>query len=517
MKNILKIIAIALMAMMLFGCTSAPKREAGVEYKLTILHTNDHHGAVLANDDGEGGLAERATFVKQVRAENENILLLDAGDINTGAALSNMFSGEVDIKAYNLLGYDAVTFGNHEFDGTHEKVLNQIAMADFDWISANIKDGKDYLDQAYVVKDFDGFRVGIFGLTTMRAQVIASPDESLTFIDEIEASKEMVDVLRNKEKVDIVIAVGHVGSYVEEEGHNTSSIICEAVDGIDIFVDGHSHTYFDEPEVVNGAQIVSANEWGKVVGQMDVTIVDGKITKSSWKPVAITSEAFPPDAEMVAFIKPYADEANASLQDVVMVTSEEFDAGDKLNRKKEMPHGNLVSDAQVAFIESEIGVKVDFGFTNGGNIRASLPKGDVTKENILTMLPFENYIYVLDLKGTDVVELFEFIGKRPQGSGAFAQVSKEVSYTITNPGENGVISNVLINGEPIDESKTYKIAVNNYIAGGGDGYEVLTRATSVFNTSMLMSDMTIWYANTLPQPIAPETHGRITVVGGLEL
>ncbi|HKL86183.1 MAG TPA: metallophosphoesterase, partial [Treponemataceae bacterium] len=166
----------------------APKRDAGKTYSLTVLHTNDHHGTIMPNG-GEAGLAERATYVKGMRAKTENVLLLDAGDINTGTALSNMFKGEIDIKAYNMMKYDAVAFGNHEFDNDLALIEKQIALADFPFLSANItrKNGK-YLDQAYIIKDFDGFRVGVFGLTTKRTLVIASPDKSLTFADEIETA-----------------------------------------------------------------------------------------------------------------------------------------------------------------------------------------------------------------------------------------------------------------------------------------------------------------------------------------
>ena len=144
MKKIGTIVAILLAVLMIFGCASTMKpvdREAGVEYKLTILHTNDHHGATLSKD-GNYGLAERATFIKSVRAANENVLLLDAGDINTGSALSNMYAAEPDILAYNAMGYEAITFGNHEFDGSLEKLQKQMEISNCPFLAANITDSK---------------------------------------------------------------------------------------------------------------------------------------------------------------------------------------------------------------------------------------------------------------------------------------------------------------------------------------------------------------------------------------
>ena len=177
--------------------------------------------------------------------------------------------------------------------------------------------------------------------------------------------------------------------------------------------------------------------------------------------------------------------------------------------------GDLTSDAQVWYVRQN-GLQADFALTNGGNVRAPLPAGDVTRENIMTVLPFENYLYVVTLSGADVIELFNFIGSISPGAGAFAQVSKEVRYTITYGADGtGTISDVTINGEPIDPNRTYKIVTNDYLAGGGDGYEVLTRSTDTFNTSRLLSDVVIDYVQTLPQPVMPEVDGRITIVGGV--
>ena len=525
MKKFWKLFTFLLLGLMVFGCVSTSEkylppveREEGVEYKLVLLHTNDHHGATLSKD-GKYGLAERATFIKSIREANENVLLLDAGDINTGSALSNMFDAEPDILAYNAIGYDAVTFGNHEFDKSLEKLQSQMEKSTFPWVSANItfEDG-DFLGNPYIIKDFPGFRVGVIGLTTLRTLTIANPDSSLVFGNEIETAAKYVEILKNQLNCDVIIVLGHLGDVLEEENQITSQKLAETVSGIDIIVDGHAHTKMETPLVVNGTYIVSANEWGKVVGMGTLTVKDGVLVGFDWKTEEITTEKYPRDGEIATILAPFEKGAESALKEVVLQTTDEFIFGNKLSRKIEIPLGNFVSDAQVAYLESR-GVKVDFGFTNGGNIRASLPKGDVTRENILTVLPFENYVYVVTLKGSDVIDLFNFIGSINQGAGGFAQVSKEVSYTITydETGMNGEISNVLINGKEIDPTATYKIAVNDYLAGGGDGYEALTKSIDTFNTSMLMSDIVIEYAKSLGSPISPKTEGRITIIGGIDI
>ena len=525
MKKFWKLFTFLLLGLMVFGCVSTSEkylppveREEGVEYKLVLLHTNDHHGATLSKD-GKYGLAERATFIKSIREANENVLLLDAGDINTGSALSNMFDAEPDILAYNAIGYDAVTFGNHEFDKSLEKLQSQMEKSTFPWVSANItfEDG-DFLGNPYIIKDFPGFRVGVIGLTTLRTLTIANPDSSLVFGNEIETAAKYVEILKNQLNCDVIIVLGHLGDVLEEENQITSQKLAETVSGIDIIVDGHAHTKMETPLVVNGTYIVSANEWGKVVGMGTLTVKDGVLVGFDWKTEEITTEKYPRDGEIATILAPFEKGAESALKEVVLQTTDEFIFGNKLSRKIEIPLGNFVSDAQVAYLESR-GVKVDFGFTNGGNIRASLPKGDVTRENILTVLPFENYVYVVTLKGSDVIDLFNFIGSINQGAGGFAQVSKEVSYTITydETGMNGEISNVLINGKEIDPTATYKIAVNDYLAGGGDGYEALTKSIDTFNTSMLMSDIVIEYTKSLGSPISPKTEGRITIIGGIDI
>ena len=523
MKKLSKLAMAALAAVFFASCASAPKEEAAVnrdpnaEYKLVVLHTNDHHGAVLSKD-GKNGLAERATYIKQAKADatgaGKDFLLLDAGDVNTGQAVSNMFAAEADIVAYNTMGYDAVAFGNHEFDGTLEKLQKQIEIAKFPWLSANIKTAKGYLGKPYITKQFEGYKVGIFGLTTLRTLIIASPDKSLTFTDEVETAKEMVDTLHNKEKCDIVILVGHLGDVQETEIHETSLKVAEEVPGIDLIIDGHSHSYFAEPKVVNGTPIVSGEQWGHYVGTGELTIKDGKVTNFEWHPEEITADKYPADADMVAVLQPYVDKANASLKDVVLKTTKEFEFGNRLTRYQEMASGDFLTDAMVWYLD-KTGVKVDGAITNGGGIRSALPEGDVTREAIMTMLPFENYVYVVTLKGSDVVDLFNFIGSIKQGAGAFAQVSKSIKYTITYDADgNGTISDVTINGEPIDANKEYRFACNDYNAKGGDGYEAFTRSVDTYNSSMLLSDVFIQYAETFGEPVTPQTDSRITLING---
>ena len=506
------------------GCAGGPKaadREEGKTYELVLLHTNDHHGLILPTADKQSGLAERATFIKSVRKDNPNVLLVDAGDINTGTAFSNMFAGEVDIKAYGMMGYDAVTFGNHEFDGSQAKLDAQIKDAAFPFVSSNIKtaDGKFLGGHQYLVKDYPGFRVGIIGITTLRTLQIASPDKGLVFIPEIDAAKAAVSLLRNREKADIIIALVHMGDVKETPEHVTSLELAAAVPGIDIIVDGHSHSKYETVKISGNSWVVSSNEWGKFVGQGKLSVVNGTLVRFDWKPVEINSkdtQSYAPDPEIAALIAPYKAKADAALKEVVGQASDDFIFGNRLTRFQETALGNMINDANVWYFKTVYKQNIDFAFHNGGNFRAILPKGPITTEAILTVLPFDNFLYIITLKGSDLIELFNFIGTIPQGNGAFPQFSSEVRFTIDKtPGQdNGVAKDITIGGSPIDPGKNYRLCTNDYILAGGDGYDVVkNKAQDLFNTSLLLSFVVSEYIKD-QKTISPSLDGRLTVIGG---
>jgi 5'-nucleotidase/UDP-sugar diphosphatase len=511
-KLSLALITAALALALLTGCADRKT------YELILLHTNDHHGAILPNG-GRGGLAERATFINSVRAANPNVLLLDAGDINTGTALSNMFAAEPDFLAYNLIGYDAVVFGNHEFDGDQAKLDKQLEQATFPFVSSNIKtgDGAFLGGNQYLVKDYEGFRVGIFGITTLRTLSMAGASNdfvnSFTFIPEIDAARAAVTLLRKTEKVNVVIALTHIGDVKESPDHVTSPELAAAVPGIDIIVDGHSHTKFEAPEKVGNTWIVSANEWGKYVGEGKLSVANGKLAAFDWRPVEINNQDnqyYAPDAELAALIAPYKEQADAALKEVIGKAADTFIIGNRLTRYGETAIGNMICDANVWYLRTVFNQDIDFAFHNGGNIRAELPKGELTREHILNALPFENYLYIVSLTGEEIIELFDFIATIPQGNGGFPQFSQEVRYTLDIPHQ--AIRDLRIGGVPVDPGKTYRFCTNDFLLSGGDGYTVLTKSREPFNTSLLFSYVVIEYINTHGGIISPSIDGRMRVI-----
>jgi 5'-nucleotidase/UDP-sugar diphosphatase len=306
-----------------------------------------------------------------------------------------------------------------------------------------------------------------------------------------------------------VIALTHIGDVKEAPDHITSPELASAVPGIDIIVDGHSHSFFEAPRREGNTYIVSANEWGKYVGQGKITVRGGKLAGFDWKPIAIG-----PDPEVAAMLSPYIEKANASLKEVVGEAADTFVFGNRLTRYQETAIGDMICDANAWYFREVYKQQIDFAFHNGGNIRAELSKGPLTREQILTVLPFENYLFIVSLKGEDIIELFNFIASIPQGAGAFPQFSREVCYTVDYTGGTGKLSGLTIGGEPVDSERIYRFCTNDYLLGGGDGYTVLKKAENPFNTSLLLSYVVIEYIRSQNGIITPATDGRLTIIGG---
>lgn len=495
-------------------------------FQLVLLHTNDTHGHPLKFYDypapDEGGLPARATYVRQIREENPNVLLLDAGDMNTGRPESVFFKAEPDIIGFNYIGYDAMAMGNHEFDNSMSVLEKQMALAKFPFLAANVttKSGA-FVGKPYIIKEFKGFKVAILGLTTKEAGNVGNPEnvKDLVFADEVETARRFVPEL--KRQADIVIALVHMGIF--NDNSMGSRRLAQNVPGIDLIVDGHSHTKLTEPLVVNGVPIVQAGQWGLYVGQGVLTIQNRKIADLKWNlvPINIKTATKKPDGGMdyhfvgpeikedpalLALLKPYADQVDKVLSEVIGTADERFP--NQNSRSQETAIGDLVCDAMHWQTKS---LGVDFAINNGGGIRADLPQGPIAKRTVYESLPFDNSVIVLSLKGSDVLALFDYIATIAQGLGAFPQVSAGVSFTINYT--TGKCENILINGKPVDPDRIYKIATNSYMAGGGDGYKILTRALDRFDTSAFQRDVLIDYIIGIGGTVKPVTYSRITVIG----
>lgn len=230
------------------------------ENKLVILHTNDTHsqiepfGEQAGDNKGKAGLARRATLIKEIRKQYPNVLLLDAGDFIQGTPYFNMFGGELEVKAMNQLGYDVVTLGNHEFDNGVEFLSKMLQNAKFDIVSANYDVSNTVLKnqiKPYVIKNINGIKVGIIGLNVRPNGLISDKNfEGIRFLNPIDEVNRYAKILKEDEKVDLVIALSHLG-YQSDSQFSDKKVAAESRN-VDIIIGGHSHTYLPEPvEVKN--------------------------------------------------------------------------------------------------------------------------------------------------------------------------------------------------------------------------------------------------------------------------
>jgi 5'-nucleotidase/UDP-sugar diphosphatase len=516
-RTLLSIVAV------LFIASAAALAGQG-DQTLVILHTNDLHGHPLKfsynGTPDVGGLPAIATFVEKVRAEQKNVLLLDAGDLNTGRAESNLFKAVPDILGYNYIGYDAMTLGNHEFDNPLSILRKQEKIARFPFLSANIWTSKGKpLVRPYVVKYFEGFKVGIFGMTLKETKEIGYPDyvKDLIFEGEVKAARRLVPILKNK--VDVVIALVHMGLW--ESDRRGSKRLAASVKGIDLIVDGHTHTDLTEPVYVNGTPIVQAFQWGLKVGKATLTIRDGRVAGFAWESVPINlkeratlpdgtetvryvGERYEEDPFLLAALTPYADKAKSLLSEVIGTAEKPF--GNENVRKQETEIGNLIADSMLWCTRN---LNTDFALQNGGGIRGGLPAGEITKKRIYEILPFDNTVAVLKMKGHQVLRLFDFIATVPKGAGAFPQVSEGVRFKINHATRQS--EGITINGKSIDAERTYSIATNSYLAGGGDGYRIFLEALDRYDTSAFQRDALIEYIVNGHKRLTPELGGRIEI------
>ncbi len=475
------------------------------EFDLFVVHTNDVHGRVVPADGGMG-YSKLATMLKVGRGLTDNILLLDAGDVSHGTNVVNMFEGETVGVLLDMLGYDAVAPGNHDFNYGADRLVEAAKMAE-DYtslrvLSANILDKNGYLMfQPYQVYNFNGFKVAVVGLTTPDTATKTHPKnvEGVTFAnDEIfQIGQQAIDMA--KKYVDYIIVLGHIGMDYDGASGLTSDQIVKRIKGIDLFVDGHSHTVLENGEKIGDSTIVSAGEYMKYVGVVQIHVKDNKATAIypmlipakdvlDAKDSALAKEYgitdVPNDPQVDEYINYMTAKLDSKLSTVIATIPEKLDGLRANVRTKQTNLSKLLTQAMTA----DSGA--DFSITNGGGIRASIDAGDVTIGDVINVLPFTNIITVVEVKGSDVYAALEHgYSMLPETNGAFSQTDLQVVYNrFAAPGKR--ILRVLLNGKAIDKNATYKVATNDFMAAGGDGYTMFGKVVS---EGSLLSDVFIDY------------------------
>lgn len=497
-----KVLSIFMVMMMIFSLSTV-SMAADDTVHLTIVHTNDTH-ARIQSSSSIMGFAKIATKVAELREDNPNLLLVDAGDTFHGQTIATLNQGESITRVMNAMGYDVMVPGNHDFNYGKDRLLELKGMLDFPIISANIEtdEGTHFLP-GFIIKEVDGVKVGIFGLTTPETAFKTHPKnvEGLTFENPIERAQEMVDTLRDH--VDVLICIGHLG---EDEGSvYTSKKVIEAVDGIDLFVDGHSHTTKPNGEMINETLLVQTGSYDANLGVVDLTVTGGKVVASSAK--LITAAEAADVAEDPAVLEVIADvqAANDLITQVkVGETSVKLEGTRELVRTGETNLGNIITNAMLYETGAQIAI------TNGGGIRDSIQEGDITKGDVITVLPFGNYIITLDVKGSDIIKALENgVTDYPAAKGAFPHVAG-ISFTF-DPEKPAMerVTSVTFNGMPLDPDKYYSVATNDFMAAGGDEYTSLGASAQTGEYAAL-DEALIKYLEVV-DPATVQVEGRVNL------
>ncbi|MBB4952526.1 5'-nucleotidase [Agrobacterium vitis] len=513
---------------------------AFADFELNILHINDFHSRIEAinkydstcskEEQGKnecfGGIARVKAAIDQARTAlaGKNVLTLDAGDQFQGSLFYTTYKSAPVADFMNGIGFDAMAIGNHEFDDGPEELLKFINALKFPMISGNTIAASDSIVagkyQPYIVKEFGAEKVAIVGVLAADSGETSSPGPKISFIDPIEYLKKIVPEIEAK-GINKIVLVSHVG-YPEDQR------IAAAVDGIDVIVGAHSHTYLSSTDpkaagpyptlVKNPAgvevPIVTAYAYSKYLGELKVTFDDNGVVKSEEGAPKLLDASVTPDAaysEKVAELAKPLEEMK--LKEIGEATGV-LEGGSTACRSRECSMGNVIADAMLEHTKNQ---GITIAVQNGGGVRASINAGKVTMGSVLTVLPFQNSVATFQLKGADLLASLENgVSQVDDGAGRFPQVAgMKYSFDRSKPVGSRIISVEVKDGDgfiPLDLNKVYGVVTNNYMRSGGDGYKIFaTKAQNAYDFGPSLETVTADYIGK-HSPYAPVVNGRVTEV-----
>ncbi|EAS6358507.1 bifunctional UDP-sugar hydrolase/5'-nucleotidase UshA [Salmonella enterica] len=525
MKFLKRGVALALLAA--FALTNQPAQayEKDKTYKITILHTNDHHGHFWRSEYGEYGLAAQKTLVdsirKEVAQEGGSVLLLSGGDINTGVPESDLQDAEPDFRGMNLIGYDAMAVGNHEFDNPLTVLRQQEKWAKFPFLSANIyqKSTGERLFKPWAIFTRQDIKIAVIGLTTDDTAKIGNPEyfTDIEFRKPAEEAKVVIQELNMNEKPDVIIATTHMGHYDNgDHGSNAPGDVEMArslpAGSLAMIVGGHSQdpvcmasenkkqvNYVPgtpcAPDKQNGIWIVQAHEWGKYVGRADFEFRNGEMKMVNYQliPVNLKKKVtwdngkservlYTPEIaenpQMLSLLTPFQNKGKAQLEVKIGSVNGLLEGDRSKVRFVQTNMGRVILAAQIARTGA------DFGVMSGGGIRDSIEAGDITYKSVLKVQPFGNIVVYADMSGKEVVDYLTAVAQMKPDSGAYPQFAN-VSFVA----KEGKLTDLKIKGEPVDPAKTYRMATLSFNATGGDGYPRIDNKPGYVNTGFIDAEV----------------------------
>ncbi len=475
---------------------------------ITVLHVNDFHGRVFPYLDKSvnpeipvGGASYLAEMIKREREKNpDGVILLSAGDMLQGTPVSNLYNGRPVLDFMNLVRFDAMTLGNHEFDWGREALATMLGHAHFPILSANIIDPAGrYLAgvRPYVILERKGFKIAVIGLTTPQTLHMAN---AKYFKDvTIKAPEEVLPALIKEARgkgARVIILLTHLGFDVDKQ-------LAGAFEGIDVIVGGHSHTAVTEPVAVGKTMVVQAGYNGTHLGVLGLKLDErtGALigaTNTGRLRVVSAGPKDPFDRDVARMADSYGDRIKAKFQEVIGETERDL----ARSADGESNLGNLITDAMREAAGAEIGVH------NSGGIRADIPKGKITMEQVYTVLPFDNVLVSMDLKGDDLLDLFET--SSGTGKGMLQVSGARIRYDLRAPAGKRVVE-AWIGAAPLNQSKVYRVVTNDFLAAGGDRFSPFRGgAKTVYGGDL--RDAVLSYVRR-HSPLAGTVDGRLVLEG----
>ena len=482
-----------------------PALAAAQNGTLTFLHFNDIYE--ISPVKGRGGFAPLMTVLKAERERRAGAVTTVGGDFLSPSLLSGTTRGEQMTTLFNAMGVDVVGFGNHEFDFGVEVLKARIAESAFPWVGTNITgpDGKPFPGSVTTwTKTVGDIKVGFLGVVTPESAQLSAGGADATFTNVLAAASLAVKALRD-DGANVVVALTH--QTIEED-----RTLAVKVKGIDLMLGGHDH---DPISFYEGSTLIlKAGADGHYLGVIDLAVSTKTTEKgpattvlpAGWRFVSTAGVA--PDPEVASLVKRYTDQLDATLAAVIGRTETDLDSRKDAVRTREATMGNLIADAL------REGLKADVAITNGGGIRADAlrPAGStLTRKDIFAEMPFGNVAVLTVLSGADLLAALEHgVSKVEEKAGRFPQVSG-LAFTYDPKLPSGTrVTGVRVGGQPLDPVKTYRVATNDYMLKGGDGYTALTRGRTVVDASgaVLMATMVMDFVEAR-KTVAPRIEGRI--------
>jgi 5'-nucleotidase/UDP-sugar diphosphatase len=518
----MKSIISTLLLLLLVSCSSLFKKEPSL-FTLQILHTNDHHGHYLQDSKGQIGMAARKTLVDKLRVEakatNKYSLLLSGGDINTGTMESDVFDAEPDFKGMNILKYDAMAVGNHEFDNSYKTILKQRKWAGFPFLAANIYfkgTDKRAFNPAYIIKEHQGKKIGIFGLTTKDTPFKASSEEAkkkFDFRDITVTAKEVVKILKEKENVDYIIVTTHVGHHGSATS-NGDIDLAKKVDGIDVIVGGHSQEIINA-EVHNDTIIIQAKDWGQYLGKLEIEIPANKdLERFNYKLIPVNlkkkvdgkrvfiEQEIAQDKGMIKLFAPFKNKAQIIGGKVVGRLDKTL-SGDRMKiRSSQMAAAQFMMSA-AKFKVPAIEVMV----INGGSIRASLSAGKISRRNLHNLHPYGNSIAYVEFTAKEFFTHMSVMSKYTLVDKKFIiggyshlygmKISLDDKKLISIEARDGSWKVSNESGQVVSKKNKFIFATFNFSATGGDDYPNISKHATYVDTGFMINSAMMDYVESI--------------------